>query len=404
MCGIPRVVNRAFLIVFVLVPSVCLFAQTANRDPKREIRAHLARAHQALEEKQLDLAIRELNAILAVDPRNVEARGDLGAVQFLQGKYPDANQNLRQALQLQPSLWKVQAILGLCEKAQGKSDSARALLDRSFPHLQDSKLRIRAGMALAELHYQRRDLEETLGVLNVLHKLDPSNADVLYVVYRVHTDLATQARDTLALVAPNSSRMHQLLAQHMVTEGNAKGAVEQYREALRIDPRLPGAHFELGEAILQTSSYEQAQQDAQKEFELALALNPGDAKSECMLGGLFSLRGDMESALKHYAHAADLDPNEPEAQVGLGKVLMSTGQPDKALKHLLNAIRVDPLNASAHYRLSQAYRQLGRTSEAEKEIATFKGLRETEDRLRSAYAQIHGGSGSSQVLNPDIPH
>jgi tetratricopeptide (TPR) repeat protein len=380
-----------------------LSAQTATSDPKREIRAHLARAQQALADKQPDLAVRELNAVLVVDPRNVEARGNLGVVQFLQGKYADASQNLRQALRLQPSLWKAQAILGLCDKAQGRFDSARTLLDKSFSHLQDPKLQMRAGMALAELDYQQRDLEKTLGVLSVLQKLDPTNADVLYVVYRVHTDLATQARDNLALVAPNSARMHQLLAQHLVTEGDAKGAVEQYGEALRIDPRLPGAHFELGEAMLQVSTSEQAQQDAQREFEVALALNPGDAKSECRLGALFSLRGDTDAALRHYSHAADLDPKESEAQIGLGKVLMSIGQPEKALEHLLDAVRVDPLNARAHYRLSQAYRQLGRASDAEKEIATFQELRKAGDRLRSAYAQVYKESGSSQALNPDIP-
>ncbi|MGD0790510.1 MAG: tetratricopeptide repeat protein [Terriglobales bacterium] len=148
---------------------------------------------------------------------------------------------------------------------------------------------------------------------------------------------------------------------------------------------------------------EQSQQNAQREFETALAVNPGDAKAECRLGALFSLRGDMDAALSHYGRAAERAPDDPEAQVGLGKVLMSTGQPEKALEHLLNAVRVDPLNAEAHYRLSQAYRQLGRISEAESEVATFKQLRKVKERLRSAYARVYKESGSSQALNPDIP-
>ncbi|MBZ5665119.1 MAG: tetratricopeptide repeat protein [Acidobacteriia bacterium] len=381
-----------------------LFAQKAISGPQRGIREHIARAQQAVADKQFDSAIRELNAVLVIDSKNVEARGNLGVVQFLEGKYAEASQNLRAALQLQPSLWKAQAILGLCEKAQGRLDSAKTLLEKSVPHMQqEPKLQVRAGLALVELDYQRRDLEKALGVLTLLQNTDPTNADVLYVVYRIHTDLATEARQTLAMVAPDSARMHQLLAQHLINERDAKNAVMQYREALRIDPHLPGAHFELGEAILMDSGTTGGQQDAQREFEAAIAVNPGDAKSECRLGGLFSLRGDTESARKHFLRAAELDPNESEAQVGLGKILMSTGHPEEALPHLLAAVRLDPTNAPAHYRLSQLYRQLGRTSNAEQEIATFKELRKTEERLRSAYAQVYKESGSSQTLNPDIP-
>jgi tetratricopeptide (TPR) repeat protein len=399
-----RILNVAvFFLIFFSFAFVSLFAQKAVSAPQREIREHLARAQQAMADKQLDSALHEFTAILALDPNNVEAKGDLGVVQYLEGNYAEASQNLRAALRLQPALWKAQAILGLCERAQGRFDSARTLLAKSFPHLQDPKLQIRAGMALAELDYQWRDLEKASAVLAVLQKLDPANVDVLYVIYRVHTDLATQARDNLALIAPNSARMHQVLAQHLFTEGDAKGAVAQYREAVRIDPHLPGAHFELGEAILKDSMSEGSQQNAQKEFETALAINPSDAKAEAQLGALFSLHGDVAAALSHYQRAAELSPDDPEAQVGLGKVLMSTGEPENALQHLLAAVRIDPTNAQAHYRLAQLYRQLARASDAEREMGTFLELRQGEERLRSAYSQIYRQSGNSQALNPDIP-
>ena len=181
-------------------------------------------------------------------------------------------------------------------------------------------------------------------------------------------------------------------------------AVEQYREALRVDPRLPGVHFELGEALLQVSAAEPGQQEAQKEFEAALALNPEDVKSECRLGDLLSLHGDQRAALDHYTHAVMVDPNEPEAQAGLGKVLIALSQPEQALAHLLDAERLDPLNAGIHYRLSQTYRVLGRMPEAEKEVARFQERRKAEDRLHLAYSQVYKDSSSSETLNPDIPH
>ena len=174
-----RAIQQVAIIAFTLSSLVCLPAQNTHSPSHREIREHLAKAQQALADKQLDSAIRELNAVLALDPKNVEARGNLGVVQFLQGKYAEASQNLRAALRLQPSLWKAQAILGLCEKVQGRFDSAKTLLEKSVPHLaQDPRLQIRAGMALVELDYQRRDLEKALGILGMLQNTDPTNADV----------------------------------------------------------------------------------------------------------------------------------------------------------------------------------------------------------------------------------
>jgi len=162
-------------------------------------------------------------------------------------------------------------------------------------------------------------------------------------------------------------------------------------------------HFELGEAILEDSRSDETRVQAQQEFETALAINPGDVKSECRLGALADLRGDTEGALRHYWHAAETDPESADVQVGLGGLLLSTGATEKATEHLLQAVRIDPLNASAHFRLSQAYRQLGRTHDADSEATKFKELRAAEDRLQAAYGQVNVESGTEKILHPDVP-
>ncbi len=378
-------------------------AQTQGQGANPKAQEHLARAQQALANKQLEQAAQELHEAVIADPANVEALANLGVVEFLQGKYAEASTDLGEALKLQPKLWKAQAILGLCEKAQQKFASARSALEKSFPHLDDPQLKMRAGMALVELDYRQHDFEPALAVLASLQKLDPANPDVLYVIYRIHSDLAAQARDSLASAAPASARMHQLLAEHLVTEGKIKEAINQYREALRIDPRLPGVHFELGEAILQDSTSDEARTQAEQEFGTALQINPGDAKSESRLGALANLRNEKDLSLQHYSRAAELDPQYSEAQVGLGTVLMSDGHPEKAIEHFSQAIRLDPLNASAHFRLSQAYRKLGRAADADAEIARFKQLREAEARLQEAYGQVNQDAGAEKALHPDLP-
>jgi tetratricopeptide (TPR) repeat protein len=399
---------RQFVTLLTLLSGIFparISSAQGTADKLREIEQHEALARQALDQKHPDVAIAEYQAILKLDPKNAEARGNLGVIAFLQGNCTVAGDHFEQALKLQPSLWKAQAMLGICEKYRGHPKQAKLLLEESFPHLKEPRLQIRAGLALVELDYQQGQLEEALPVLGALQEADPANVDVLYVLYRIHTDLADQARDKIGLVAPDSARMHEILAQHLINEGDAEHAVEQYREALRIDPHLPGVHFELGEALLQNNfpSPELARQNAQKEFETALQLNPQDQKSECRLGAIYFLQNNFSEALAHFSRAEELNPADPEAHIGLGRVLAATDQPQIAMEHFRRSVQLDPLNANAHFQLSRLYRRLGRNEEADRETAAFKKLREAKDRLRSTYEGVYKAPQKQDILGQDSP-
>ena len=387
---------------YLLALPVIYFSQNGT-GRKQEIKLHFERAQAALKANSPDVAVNEFRAVLTLDPNNVEARANLGVIEYVKGDYTQASEDLRQALKLQPSLWKVEALLGMCEKRLGRLQSAQALLEKSFPHLQDPKLRTQVGMDLVELDYQNGDMASAVEVLPVLEQLNPTNVDVLYIAYRTFSALAEHAVDSIALTSPDSARMRQIMAQHLVNEGDIPGAIGQYRKALGLDPSLSGAHFELGEAILQNSKSEPAREQAQKEFEASLALNPYDSKSEVWLGIVYSLNQDLKMALKHYTRALELDPNDIDAHTGVAKVLMAMGQTERAREQLLEAIHLNPLNAVAHYRLSTVYRQLGRTSDARRELATFNEIQEHKKRITTVYQQMRKWPASSHVMDPDVP-
>jgi len=66
---------------------------------------------------------------------------------------------------------------------------------------------------------------------------------VLYASYRIYSDLSGESMLSLSLVAPESARMHQLMAHELERHGDDEAAIRNYREALKLDPRLPGLHF-----------------------------------------------------------------------------------------------------------------------------------------------------------------
>ena len=54
---------------------------------------------------------------------------------------------------------------------------------------------------------------------------------------------------SLSLVAPRSGQMHQIMAHELAKQGQMEAAIGNFREGLRVDPKLPGVHFELAEAL-----------------------------------------------------------------------------------------------------------------------------------------------------------
>jgi tetratricopeptide (TPR) repeat protein len=100
------------------------FSQSSP-ERQQQIESHNHKAAEYLKENRPDLAVPEFKAIIALDPNNIDARGNLGAVLFFQGAYADAIPQLRAALKLQPTLWKIQALLGIAEKRTGDIKAAR---------------------------------------------------------------------------------------------------------------------------------------------------------------------------------------------------------------------------------------------------------------------------------------
>lgn len=363
----------------------CASQSAANH--QQQIESHKRQAGEYLKQQRPDLAILEFRAIVALDPKNVDARGNLGVLLFFQGDYADAIPQLRAALKLQPTLWKIEALLGMAEKRTADVKSALTDLEKAFPKLEEKKLRIETGMELIEIYSGTGDLDKAAATVGTLRSLDPTNAELLYTSYRIHTDLAGESMLSLSVVAPNSARMHQVMAHELAKQGNSAAAIAQYREAVKIDPNIPGLHFELAE-MLNGSSVVKEQDEAEGEYKAALAVNQFDEKSECRLGDIAFQKGDLKQAEERYSRAIQVQPNDAEAYLGLGKTFMSMNQPQKAEPALERAVQLEPTSAVAHFRLSTLYRLTGRSADAKRELEEYQKYKTMKEKLAAIYREM----------------
>jgi tetratricopeptide (TPR) repeat protein len=374
----------ALLLVFL--PTLPLLSQ-APANNQDQIAAHSRLAQQYLSQRRPDLAIPELQALVSLEPQNLDAQANLGVLLFFQGEYVKAEPHLRAALEMQPNLTKIQALLGMAEKRTGDTANARTHLETSFAAVDETKLKVQIGMELVELYTASQDLAKASGVVNTMRQADPANPEVLYAAYRVYSDLSGEAMLSLALAAPDSAQMHQVMAHEEARQGNNAGARLQFQKALEIDPKLPGIHFEMGE-LLGLSADAKSKAEAETEYKAAIAENALDEKAEAKLADLASRKGDAAQALQYYNTALHLQPDDAEADFGLAKILIAMNQQAKALPILERAVQLEPTNAAAHFRLSTIYREMGRTADSQHEVEEYKRYKLMKEKLEAVFKEM----------------
>jgi cytochrome c-type biogenesis protein CcmH/NrfG len=275
-------------------------------------------------------------------------------------------------------------LLGLAELHLKDTSNARPDLEASLPHLKGEKVQDEVGDALVDSYTSSGELDKAARIVSVLLDVHPTDTRLLMMSYRLYSDLAANAMLTLAITAPHSAEMHQVMARELARHGDEQAAIANYQEAIKANPKLPGLYFELG-SLLYDSSEEKLQSGAEAQFQAALAANPNDEKSQLMLGKIAERKGDLKAAFAADSRAVELQPDDPDACTELAKILITMDQPVKARALLQHAVQLDPTSYTAHYRLVSLDRAEGKSEEAKKELADYQKYKAMKDKLRELF-------------------
>ena len=154
---------------------------------------------------------------------------------------------------------------------------------------------------------------------------------------------------TLAVTGPNAV-VYSNLAHALFEEGDWKGAEENYRNAIRCDPKYANAHANLG-AVLDRQG---RTDEALEEYRKGLALNPGHADAHYHLGLMMERQGNFLDADRHYGEAQNSDPAHIQAVRQRGALAMKLGNYAKAAEYFRMALQNNPGNPGLKDALSQA--------------------------------------------------
>lgn len=387
-----RKVSALLLWFLVAIPSL---SQSVSNQ-KTQIALHLRQAQEDLRNRRPELAVQEFKAVVALDPNDADARGNLGVLLFFQADYRDAVAQLRAALKLKPGLWRIQSLLGLAERRLGDDSAGRSDLESAFPHLDEAKIKVDVGKDLIDSYSASGDLDKAATIASGLLKVEPTDPGLLYTAYRIYSDLAGEAMLDLSMAAPESGQMHQAMAHELYRERDFPGAIANFRKAIAADPNLTGAHFELAEA-LHASDDPKLRDEAEQEYKLALAAHSDDVKAISRLGDLAFDKNDMDGATSYYKQALALAPNDADASIGLAHVYTEKGAPQSAEPLLQMVIAADPTNILAHYRLSSVYRAMNRPRDAKHQIEEYQKYKDIREKMRIIYKEMRLDSPQDEV-------
>ncbi len=283
-----------------------------------------------------------------------------GIAAFNRGDYKAA----RVSLERSPNDSQARLFLALTKAATGECEGAFADLTKAFSTGEHRRL---AGLALAQCHVVAKRFAEAGATIAQLEKEFPADADVLYVSADYHMKAWNDAIYRMYQKAPSSFRVDQLSAEVFETQGKYTEAIAEYRKAIAKNPKAINLHYRLGRALLQQSHDPALLNQARKEFEAELLLNPSDAVAEYQVGQILIAEQKKVEAAAHLERAAELRPDFPEALIAVAKLRSDAKRYPDAVAILERAVKLQPRNETAHYNLMMAYRNAGRPADAQRE-------------------------------------
>jgi tetratricopeptide (TPR) repeat protein len=319
--------------------------------------------------------------VLRMRPSDADAYAHLGLLEARQERYKEAISFYRKALAINPAMPGLRLNLGL---AQFKSGELKESIQTFTPLLKSeppgSQEALRLSTLIGMAHFGLGEYAAAIPYLRKAANSDPTNLGFRMALaqsclsskqYQCVLDVY---REILNLNA-ESAEADMLAGEALDEMKNTSGAIEQFRAAVKANPREPNAHFGLGYLLWTQNQFE----EAATEFQAELANFPDNVQALAFLADSDIHIGKPEEALPLAEKAIQIDPDVERAHVDLAILYSNNGRREDAVREFKAAIKLKPNDADTHWRLARLYQTMGRKEEAKIEFEKTSNLHKAEN-------------------------
>jgi Flp pilus assembly protein TadD len=292
---------------------LCLLVATLEAGPalSRDAPAAYARALSLHRAGDLEAAVKAYREAIALDPKNAEARSNLGAALAALGRYEEAIQSYREALRLAPGDARIRLNLAIAHYKSADIPVAAEELARLHT---EQPADLRTTLLLADCRLQLGEYGAVESLLRPLESARPDDRTVAYLLgmalIRGGKADEGQTRVERLMRGGDSAETHYLLGSASFMAGNYPQAVVDLSKALTLNPRLPSLRSYYGRALLFTGDAE----GAERALREVLTEEPNDYEANYFLASILATRGRPAEARPLVERALQLRPQSEEAR------------------------------------------------------------------------------------------
>ncbi|MGD9681303.1 MAG: tetratricopeptide repeat protein [Candidatus Obscuribacterales bacterium] len=299
---------------------------------------------------------------------------------MIKGKYDDAEDLYRQAMQRNTKSTAARVGYGMALAKQFKLDGAKEQFEKVLeqdPH----NAMAHAGLAMV-----------------MYNSLQSSNQNIRNNQDAILKNAEAECKQGLA-IDPGMPEAHFTLGNVLKAQGRMDEALNEFKEASRLDPKyseafsgeglihmLKGdyadavtafkqaialnsgnstAHYGLGRTYFKQGLYD----DALKELNTSLYQHPNSAPVKLTQGEVYSAQGNTVAAVQAFRECIRLKPETPEAYLNIADIRENRGDLEHAIAELKSGVELMPDNVTLHQRMGELSLKLEKLDDAIKQFS-----------------------------------
>lgn len=354
---------------------------------------HMKTAQEYIAQKKMDSAVLELKNAVQLEPRNAQARFELGKVYLIKKEYESAEKELNRALEYGQPASDVIPLLSVAYQNTGafaelsEIDHTEAGMEPE-QELEVGFYKVQSLIQLAKNDDAKKLIADLAG--NQTNTVYRGMIDAYSSLLNGNAEEAVMKTEALAVTDGDNADLLKLQGQLYLRQQNADAAANTYKKYLALYPEDTQITFVLANLLVDSGKVP----EAEPYIDELLKINAENPLLNQLKSVARAADNDHENAFKFAEKAINSGRGDPVLRLIAGYAAYALKDYESTNKHLSYIASSLPANHPALKMLAASQLELGMSDEANDVLDKFEGESDQDAKLfsKAGYELIRSGN------------